>query len=75
MINFQDVLKQKNQAYGSLWCDDHIAKELQFLNPTKFNNIFLGLEGFHLEKVVLAAIGLFLEKRGTRDMLKFMVRL
>ena len=72
MINFQDVLKQRQQPYGSLWSDEgvyHIAKELQFLNPTKFDNIFLGLGGFHLEKIVLAAKGLFLEKSGARDIL------
>ena len=72
MINFQDILKQRQQPYGSLWSDEgvyHIAKELQFLNPTKFDNIFLGLGGFHLGKIVLAAIGLFLEKSGARDIL------
>ena len=53
MVNFQDILKQKQQPYGPLWCDEgvyHIAKELQFLNTRTFHNIFLGLGGFHLER-------------------------
>ena len=36
MLNFQDVLSQRNQEYGPLWCDEgtyRIAKELQLLNP------------------------------------------
>jgi len=49
MINFQDVLNQRNQDYGPLWCDEgayRIAKKLQLLNPEKL--IFLGLGGFHI---------------------------
>ena len=45
----------------------NIAKELQFLNTRKFHNIFLGLGGFHLEKIVLASIGQFLARSGARD--------
>ena len=43
MINFQDVLLQKGLQYGPLWSDEgvyRIAKDLQLLNPDKFNNIF-----------------------------------
>ena len=34
LVNFQDVLKRKQQVSGALWCDEgvyHIAKELQLL--------------------------------------------
>ena len=67
MINFQDVLLQKGLDSGPLWCDEgiyHIAKELQLLNPEEFQNIFLGLGGFHLEKVVIACCGKYLEESG-----------
>jgi len=68
MRNFQDVLKQRSQEYGPLWCDEgvyRIAKELQLLNPVEFDNIFLGLGGgFHMEKVLIACCGVFLKDTG-----------
>ena len=67
MVNFQDVLTQKGLSYGPLWCDEgvyRIAKELQLLNPDAFSNIFLGLGGFHLEKVIIACCGKYLEESG-----------
>ena len=63
MINFQDALKQKGDNYGGLWADEgvyHIAKEIQLLKPEQFNNIFLGLGGFHMEKIVLACLGTYI---------------
>ena len=54
LATFQDVLAQKQQPYGALWCDEgvyHIAKELQLLHENKFKNIILGLRGFHMEKM------------------------
>ena len=50
MCNFQDVLLQKSQSYGPLWCNEgvyRLAKELQLLDPARFDNIFLGLGGFY----------------------------
>ena len=70
MINFQDVLEQKDLPYGVLWCDEgvyRIAKELQFLFSEKFKNIFIGLGGFHTEKVLLACCGIYLKDIGARD--------
>ena len=67
MVNFQDVLTQKGLSYGPLRCDEgvyRIAKELQLLNPDAFSNIFLGLGGFHLEKVITACCGKYLEESG-----------
>ena len=67
MINFQDALKQKGDAYGGLWADEgvyRIAKEIQLMKPDQFNNIFLGLGGFHMEKIVLACLGTYLEPSG-----------
>ena len=67
MINFQDVLKQKGDSYGGLWADEcvyRIAKEIQLMKPDQFNNIFLGLGGFHMEKIVLACLGTYLEPSG-----------
>ena len=67
MINFQDALKQKGDSYGGLWADEgvyHIAKEIQLLKPEQFKNIFLGLGGFHMEKIILACLGTYLEPSG-----------
>lgn len=72
MINFQDVLLLKGLAYGPLWSDEgvyRIAKELQFLHPIKFGNIFLGIGGFHLEKVITACCGKYLEESDVKHVL------
>ena len=72
MINFQDALKQKGDKYGGLWADEgvyRIAKEIQLLKPDQFSNIFLGLGGFHMEKIVLACLGSYLEPSGMFDVL------
>ena len=63
MLNFQDVLKQKNAMSGALWSDEGvyaIAKEIQLLKPDQFDNIFFGMGPFHMEKIVIAfALGSF----------------
>ena len=67
MKNFQDVLQQRHFNYGPLWCDEsvyRIAKELQLLNPSLFGNVFLGLGGFHLEKVLISCCGSYLQECG-----------
>ena len=68
MINFQDALKQKGDVYGGLWADEgvyRIAKEIQLLKPDQFSNIFLGLGGFHMEKIgFIACLGAYLEPSG-----------
>ena len=72
MKNFQDILLQMNLKEGPLWCDEGIyrlAKELQFLKPKEFDNIFLGLGGFHMEKVIIACIGQYLGDIGIENVL------
>ena len=72
MINFQDALLQKGLQYGPLWSDEgvyRIAKELQLLNQQKFANIFLGIGGFHMEKVVISCCGKYLEDSGIDSVL------
>ena len=72
MVNFQDVLEQKQLSNGPLWSDEgvyRIAKEIQLRQPDKFSNIFLGLGGFHLEKVILGCLGPFLEPSGIKNVL------
>ena len=67
MINFHDILKQQDQEYGSLWSDEGVysrAKEIQLLYPERFSNIFLGLGGFHNEKIIFGCIGEYLEISG-----------
>ena len=41
-----------------------LAKELQLLYSEKFKNIFLGLGGFHYEKIVFACVGKYLQISG-----------
>ena len=63
MLNFKDVLRQRGESYGALWCDEgvySIAKEVQLLRPELFDDIFLGLGPFHMEKIVMACLGSFL---------------
>ena len=40
MLNFQDVLRRRNQTEGALWCDEGVyafAKEVQILKPEQIN--------------------------------------
>ena len=46
-----------------------LAKELQLLDPARFDNIFLGLGGFHTEKVMIACCGKYLEDTGIDSIL------
>ena len=69
MRNFQDVLQQRKQPYGPLWSDEgvyRLAKEIQLLNPEEFDNIFLGLGGFHFEKVLIACCGKYFARNRNR---------
>ena len=70
MRNFQDVLLQRDLEYGPLWCDEgvyRIAKELQLLNPSLFSNIFLGIGGFDLEKILISCCGSYLKECGVEN--------
>ena len=74
MINYQDVLKQKERENGPLWSDEgvnHIAKKkkTQLLYPQKFSNKFFGIGDFHLEKVLIGSLGTLLESSGTQNLL------
>ena len=54
-------------TYGRLWADVvvyRIAKEIQLMKPEQFTNIYLGLVGFHMAKIVLACLGTYLEPSG-----------
>ena len=49
MINFNDVLKQKGLLNNASWSDERVyqlAKEIQLLQPGKFNNIFFDMVVF-----------------------------
>ena len=53
--------------YGLLWCDkgvNRIAKEIQLLKADEFKNIFLGLGGFHTEKIIRGCCGQYLKESG-----------
>ena len=50
-----------------MWADEgvyRLTKEIQLMKPDQFSNIFLGLGGFHMEKIVLACLGASLEPSG-----------
>ena len=74
MINFQDVLKQKECENSPLWSDEelyHTANKNATPQkyPQKFSNIFLGIGGFLLEKVVIGCLGAYLESSGIQNLL------
>ena len=57
-------MKQTGNIFGALWCDEgvhHIVREIQLLSPDSFDNVFLGLGGFHMEKGVMACLGKYLK--------------
>ena len=50
------MLLQKGLAFGPLWSNkgvDRVARELHFIRPIKFGNIFLGIVGLHLEIFIM----------------------
>ena len=72
MINFHNVLKQKERQNGPLLSDEgvyHIAKEIQLLYPQELSNILFGIGGFHLEKVVIGCLGTYLESSDIQNLL------
>ena len=74
MRNYQDCLKQKGLECGPLWSDEgvyHISKELQLQFPDEFCDIFLGLGGFHQEKIIIACCGKYLENTGIALFIQF----
>lgn len=53
--------------YGAPWSDEgvyRIAKEIQLQQSEKFDDKFLGIGGFHLEKIVIACSGKYREESG-----------
>ena len=72
MVNFQDVLEQRGETSGALWCDEGVyclAKEIQLLKPEQFGNIFLGLGPFHWSKILMGAVGKWLSSSGIGEAL------
>ena len=72
MWNFQNIFLQNSESYGPLWYDEGVfwlAKELQFLDPANFCNIFLGIGRFHTEKVMITCSGKYLEDTEIRSIL------
>ena len=64
-------MKQTGNISGVLWCDEgvyHIAREIQLLSPDSFD-VFLGLDGFHMEKVVMTCLEKYLKGTGIDEVL------
>ena len=74
MVNFQnvDVLQQRGMSCG-LFCSDEetyrLAKEFQLNHPERFDNIFLWIGGFHMEKIIIACCGKYLVESGINRVL------
>ena len=73
MMNFKDVLHQRGESSGALWCDEGVyclAKDIQLLKPELFGSKFLGLGPFHWSKIIMGAIGKWLNPSGIGEALK-----
>ena len=46
-----------------------LAKELQHLDSSRFDNIFLGLGGYHKKKVIIAYCGKYVADTGINSIL------
>ena len=40
---------------------------MQVLNPSLFSNIFLGIRGFHMEKILISCCGNYLKECGAEN--------
>ena len=70
--NFQDILSQLDQSHLPITCDEgvyHIARAIIMNNPTEFSNLVLCLGSFHLIKVVMGAIGKYIDGSGAEIIL------
>ena len=70
--NFQDILSQLEQSQLPVACDEgvyHIAREIIMNNPTEFSNLVLCLGSFHLIKIVMGAIGKYIDGSGAETIL------
>ena len=67
MNNFKNILKQLNQKYFPLFCDQgvyRIARETQLHREDEFKDFTLMLGSFHMAKIVCACIGNYLKDSG-----------
>ena len=55
-------------TYGAVWADENVHCITKELHPDQFDNIFLGLGGFHM-KIVLSYLGSYLEPSGNFNVL------
>ncbi len=70
--NFQDIVSRLEQSHLPVTCDEgvyHIALEIIMNKPSVFNNLVLCLGSFHLIKVVLGAIGKYIDGSGANTIL------
>ena len=62
--NFQDILSQLHQSHLPI-----TARAIIMNNPTEFSNVVLCLDSFHLIKVVMGAIGKYIDGSGAEIIL------
>ena len=70
--NFQDIVGRLEQPQLPVTCDErvyHIAREIIMSQPRDFRNLALCLGSFHLIKVVLGAIGKYIDGCGAETIL------
>jgi hypothetical protein len=67
MKNFQETLRQLDQSYLAISCDEgvyHIAREVKLLHPGEFSDLVICMGSFHMMKVVLNCLGKYLRGSG-----------
>ena len=70
--NFQNVLSQLTQTHLPVTCDEgvyHIAREIIMNDPSEFSDLVLCLGSFHMMKVVMGAIGKYVDGSGAETIL------
>jgi hypothetical protein len=70
MKNLQAILQHLKQPKIAIACDEgvyRIAREIQLLRPTEFDNIVLCLGTFHMAKVALGCIGKYMRNSGAEE--------
>ena len=70
--NFQDILSQLQQSHLPVACDEgvyHIAREIIMNNPAEFSDLVLCLGSFHLIKIVMGAMGKYVDGSGAETIL------
>lgn len=70
LCNFVDILKQLDQKFLPIACDEgvyKIARHIKFICQGEFDNLQLFLGGFHIAKILFGCIGKYLKGSGIEN--------